>query len=186
MSTEASTLLNDPTAGEVKFALSLIQPWASLWAAGLKKVETRSWNTPFRGTLLIHASSKWDKDLDELCRQRSFRIALEQLGFLGLDGQWLKPLPRSAIIGCAAITGVDRTERIKRTLSQQEQMFGDYSPGRFAWQSIYQRTFIEPIRTRGALKLWEPEPAVLERCLVEMGRCSGKEGCSAGVVETGR
>src|SRR5215212_7218280 len=36
--------------------LSLLQPWASLVVMGLKKIETRSWQTSYRGELLIHAS----------------------------------------------------------------------------------------------------------------------------------
>ena len=36
--------------------ISLLQPWAQLVVLGAKKIETRSWNTAFRGELLIHAS----------------------------------------------------------------------------------------------------------------------------------
>lgn len=39
-------------------ALTLWQPWASLVALGLKRIETRSWSTPYRGRLLIHAAAK--------------------------------------------------------------------------------------------------------------------------------
>ena len=42
--------------------LSLIQPWATLVAIGAKKVETRSWKTPYRGWLAIHASKAFPKD----------------------------------------------------------------------------------------------------------------------------
>lgn len=36
--------------------LSLTQPWATLVSLGAKKIETRSWSTPYRGKLLIHAA----------------------------------------------------------------------------------------------------------------------------------
>lgn len=36
-------------------ALTIRQPWASLIAAGVKTIETRSWTTGYRGPLLIHA-----------------------------------------------------------------------------------------------------------------------------------
>lgn len=39
-------------------ALSVRQPWAWLLASGHKDVENRSWATPHRGDLLIHASAK--------------------------------------------------------------------------------------------------------------------------------
>lgn len=36
-------------------ALTVRQPWASLIAAGVKTIETRSWSTEYRGPLAIHA-----------------------------------------------------------------------------------------------------------------------------------
>lgn len=36
--------------------LSIRQPWAWLITYGIKNVENRSWNTNYRGPLLIHAS----------------------------------------------------------------------------------------------------------------------------------
>jgi activating signal cointegrator 1 len=39
-------------------ALSLWQPWASLVALGIKTIETRSWETKYRGPLAIHAAKK--------------------------------------------------------------------------------------------------------------------------------
>lgn len=39
-------------------ALTIRQPWASLIACGAKTVETRSWSTAWRGTLLIHAAKE--------------------------------------------------------------------------------------------------------------------------------
>lgn len=43
-------------------ALSLWNPWASLIAYGLKKIETRDRLTHHRGPLAIHAAKKWDFD----------------------------------------------------------------------------------------------------------------------------
>ncbi len=44
-------------------ALTLCQPWASLVALGHKRIETRCWETKYRGTLAIHAAAalppKW-------------------------------------------------------------------------------------------------------------------------------
>lgn len=42
-------------------ALSIHQPWADLIAMGHKNIETRCWETPYRGPLLICASLKYDK-----------------------------------------------------------------------------------------------------------------------------
>lgn len=41
-------------------ALSIRQPWAELILQGRKDIETRSWNTQFRGEFLIHTSKQID------------------------------------------------------------------------------------------------------------------------------
>ena len=45
--------------------ITLHQPWASLIALGLKKFETRSWATKYRGKLVIHAAKR-PVDRDDL------------------------------------------------------------------------------------------------------------------------
>ena len=46
--------------------LSLRQPYAKLVAAGRKTIETRKWNTNFRGKFLIHSSKTIDKEISTL------------------------------------------------------------------------------------------------------------------------
>lgn len=36
-------------------ALTIAQPWATLAAIGAKQIETRSWQTNYRGDIAIHA-----------------------------------------------------------------------------------------------------------------------------------
>ena len=43
-------------------ALTLTQPWASLVACGAKTIETRSWRTPYRGPVAIHAAKGFPAD----------------------------------------------------------------------------------------------------------------------------
>lgn len=38
--------------------ITLWEPWASLIAVGAKMIETRSWNTNYRGRIAIHAAKK--------------------------------------------------------------------------------------------------------------------------------
>lgn len=42
--------------------MSLRQPWADLIAYRYKVIETRTWDTKFRGPCLIHASKQVDKE----------------------------------------------------------------------------------------------------------------------------
>jgi hypothetical protein len=50
-------------------ALSILQPWAWLIAAGHKDIENRRWHTHYRGWFLIHAGKTWgaeqESDLEE-------------------------------------------------------------------------------------------------------------------------
>jgi len=43
-------------------AISLWQPWATLISIGAKRIETRSWETLYRGSIVIHAAKRWSKD----------------------------------------------------------------------------------------------------------------------------
>lgn len=53
--------IGSPAENTIK-ALSLTQPWATLVAIGAKKIETRSWQTPYRGRLAMLATG----DLEDL------------------------------------------------------------------------------------------------------------------------
>ncbi len=45
--------------------ITVKQPWATLIAEGLKKYEFRTWNTKYRGDILIHADKTLNKKADE-------------------------------------------------------------------------------------------------------------------------
>ena len=51
-------------------ALSVRQPWAHLIVTGIKRVENRFWETPYRGPLLIHAASRWHDTKIEAIERR--------------------------------------------------------------------------------------------------------------------
>lgn len=132
-------------------ALSLTQPWATLVVTGAKRVETRSWKTPYRGWLGIHAAKGFPAWAKALCDEEPFRSALE--------GVAAGDLPRGALIGgavlldCVPTTGVELVG-----ISDREAAFGDYSPDRFGWL-LDRATAFEPRPMRGALGLWPiPEP----------------------------
>lgn len=133
-------------------ALSLIQPWASLVVMGAKKYETRSWNTSFRGRLLIHASKKKDPLSMNLCMIEPF---YKHIG--GLRGWY--DLPFGAIIGECELESTDMTEKIEHFLLNDgfdldEISFGNYSKGRRAWKLINPIQYQNPIKYQGQLNIW--------------------------------
>lgn len=46
--------------------LSVRQPWASFLISGLKRLELRTWDTPYRGWLWLHAGKQVDREALEI------------------------------------------------------------------------------------------------------------------------
>jgi len=130
-------------------ALSLLQPWASLVVMGAKRLETRSWSTNYRGTLLIHASSGKAGSL--LSSEPPFSRYINDFN----------KLPLGAIIGSVILTDIVKVEQLQLSektinqLSLEERAFGDYTPGRYVWILEEAVQFERPVPIRGALGLWE-------------------------------
>lgn len=144
-------------------ALSLIQPWATLVAVGAKRYETRSWSTPYRGPIAIHAS-KWldaggkiiSKDVADylaLCHQEPFRSALTQNGI-----DRVRELPSGAIVAVARLVDVVHADTV--VIDDLEREFGNFAPGRYAWKFADVRA-IAPIPHRGFPGLWDLPAAAL-------------------------
>jgi hypothetical protein len=72
-------------------AISIRQPWASLIVAGYKTIENRTWDTGYRGPLLIHAGKRWDTDWES-----SRRVVLDHIHCIK---ETLGELPVGGIIG---------------------------------------------------------------------------------------
>lgn len=145
-------------------ALTIAQPWATLVAIGAKQIETRSWQTNYRGDIAIHAgkglvASGGRSGLIELCNTMHFRQALYKDGFITHGHCDFDALPTAkmefgSIIAIAELHDIRPTTEIADSISQQELAFGDYSPGRFAWLLRNVRVLGAPIRAKGALGLW--------------------------------
>jgi len=66
-------------------ALTLTQPWATLVAIGAKKIETRSWSTPYRGPLAIHAAKRIPKEHGTLWLDEPFLGVLHSAGIVSIS-----------------------------------------------------------------------------------------------------
>lgn len=142
--------------------LTLTQPWATLVAIGAKRIETRSWNTNYRGQLAIHAAKGYPKWAHELCSTSPFLECLKDC---------IKPLPLGVVIATCELIGTHRVDEMdwipgKRgwskgshfhEASEQEKAFGDYSLGRYMWFLDNVKKLETPIPAKGALGLWEWE-----------------------------
>jgi activating signal cointegrator 1 len=153
-------------------AITLHQPWATLVAIRAKQIETRSWNTQYRGKLAIHAGKNTKyvnmKSRDYLCDEEPF------YSILMTEMAWKNnPLPLGCIVAvcelvdtkqidevisfpaCKSYTNVDR--KCKYILTDQERAFGDYSVGRFMWLLDNIQILPEPIPAKGSMGFWEWE-----------------------------
>ena len=114
-------------------AISLWQPFASAIALGLKRFETRHWETKYRGEIVIHAAKKWTPEL---------RVIAERGGLGSFE------LPRGQVVAIVNICAIFRTEGIRHVIDPIETLYGDYSDNRFAW-SLCDIRSIKPFPFKG-------------------------------------
>lgn len=141
-------------------ALSLHQPWASLLAAGYKRIETRDWRPQSLrpGQLVaIHAAKKWPPDdWEEMQSDPFFRRYLTLAQRRGLWSFTTPPLG-----GVVAIARFERAiptqgSGLISALSKRELAFGNYAPGRYAWVfSEVRPVAIIPARGQQGLFEWD-------------------------------
>lgn len=139
-------------------ALTVWQPWASLIAEGNKRYETRSWATKYRGVLAIHAAKRDPLLTLGPINDVVARMVARKIGRINL-------LPLSAIVAVADLVDVIPTAALLQSsefLTADEVFFGDYRPGRFAWQLENIRRLREPVQTRGQQGLWNCPDDILE------------------------
>jgi activating signal cointegrator 1 len=129
--------------------LSLAQPWASLVVLGVKRLETRPWQTHYRGTLAIHASKNFPRAARILRLQDPWRTALSGGGIDVWDR-----LPRGVIIGTVDLIDCVRVEDFGE-LPACEQALGDFGPGQWIWRLANARLVRPATPWRGRLGLFD-------------------------------
>ena len=138
-------------------ALTLSEPWASLAAYGIKQYETRGFNynhgqEPF----LIHAAAAIPKAGRAAMETEPFASALASLGIRGLDDFKLGHiLGRVEVIRTARIVTGQPGDGEMTAPTDRELAFGDYTPGRYAWQLVNPALLLHPLPAKGKLSLWE-------------------------------
>lgn len=137
--------------------LSLLQPWSQLMVTGQKLVDTRSWNTSYRGPLFIHASGEINK-------------RMKQIGLTPLETATSNEHFRRAIINPnLMITGkiigmvyLDQVFKVENEpppseyfekLTVKEIAFGNYELGRYMFFCSRAVEFKIPIICKGKLSI---------------------------------
>ena len=144
-------------------AISLWQPWASLWVAQMKINETRSWATSYKGPLAVHAARYESAELKLMCNEEPFKTALRELGFTSF-----LQLPRGCIIGICDGVECFSTTTAWRDQTKLEIVFGDWSHGRHYWHPKNMRMLKEPLRCMGAQSIWNVPTEIAEQVYAQL------------------
>ena len=158
--------------------LTLWQPWASLCASGAKRFETRSWGTSYRGELLIHAAARLPPRSSysaDPAKPVELTVPVVEAMIEALGMSEFERLPRGCVVAVARLAEVERIQNedsmrqplmrafgMSLARARSEWLFGDWTPGRFAWLLEDVRPLDVPVRCAGARGLWTPSGAVLE------------------------
>ena len=122
-------------------ALTIKQPWATLIMQGDKRFEFRSWQTKYRGDLLIHARKGIDKE------------AMKRL-----EKYLRKELPYGKILGKVKLVDcIKMSPEFKELLLKENSDIYTKScfQENYGWQVSYVEVFENPIDAKGHLSLWE-------------------------------
>ncbi len=125
--------------------LSLKEPFASLIKENIKKIETRSWKTNYRGKLYIHASKKKLSRKEEIEEKEQINLLKDRNFNYG------------CIIAECNLTDckfMDR-ELIKEIKKNKKELIcGSYEVGRYAWMLEDIKVLEKPIEAKGQLGIW--------------------------------
>lgn len=131
-------------------ALTVWQPWASLLVLGIKKYETRSWCTSYRGPIAIHAAKKKVFTVMNMLHP----VAANAIQYRLLKNQ-LNQLPIGHILGYGNLIACHKIDAaFIAGLSEDEKLMGDFTPGRYAWEIVDIVKLDRPVKMRGAQMLW--------------------------------
>lgn len=167
--------------------ISLWQPWATLIAIGTKTIETRHWNTRYRGPLAIHAAQRRPKseyigDYWVYDHGNGYRFDLSgprtdpapnaidpahalPLGAIVATCTLADVVPTESLVPCIDVGnrgwGIQAIGRVP-LIDPDQCPYGDYSPGRFAWLLDDVKPIDPPIPAKGRQGLWRwnrPSPS---------------------------
>ncbi len=129
--------------------LSIRQPWAELILQGRKTIELRTWQTHYRGPVLIHAGGNLEQD--------------------GCEAYGIDPaaLTRGALVGIVEIVDMVTFDHDSFADLRDEHLdLGDWPGDVLGWQLVNPQRLPTPIPMRGRLGLFEVSEEVLESASV--------------------
>ena len=132
-------------------ALTIWQPWATLIARGIKRVETRPWSTNYRGEIAIHAAAR--KPAIEIPGVPNIIRKHELENYMPLG----KVICIVMIVACLPVDAPWFENLSFRNVFKKELPLGDFSSGRFGFVLDHIK-LIKPVKVRGQQRFWNWNP----------------------------
>jgi activating signal cointegrator 1 len=137
--------------------LSVKQPFAALIISGRKPYEYRTFSTPFRGQIAIHASSSPVKGMvDQAWSHDGLAETFVAMGWADEDD--IKALPRMAVVGvCDLVNVIDAHDAWPKASEYDRDMSGwgeRPARGEQFWWELRAPLAITPVPCKGKLNLW--------------------------------
>ncbi|XP_021752171.1 activating signal cointegrator 1-like [Chenopodium quinoa] len=139
--------------------LTMHQPWASLLVFGIKRVEGRSWPSPIRGRLWIHAASKVPEPETIKAMEDFYKEIYAVNGIKDL--KFPDNYPTSRLIGCVEVVGCITCEELQ---SWEELPEGVRLEGQtdYCWLCEQPQKLIIPFEMRGQHGVYNLERKIYE------------------------
>lgn len=119
--------------------LTIKQPWASLIVNGYKNYEFRSWQTKYRGKILIHAGMSLEKE--NVSKVKEYNLEYIKGAIIG----------EAEIVDCILVDkNFDNSLKKENSIVYESNHVGLY-----AWKLENIKKDKEPIYVKGKLSLWE-------------------------------
>lgn len=130
-------------------ALSIKEPFASLVSVGIKKIETRSWKTNYRGEIYIHASLSKTNSSDKNRFDKLVSLLPENY-----ELKYGNIICKCNLKDCVYMSEDYVLEMQNNTI---EYLCGRYEVGRYAWILEDIEILAKPILAKGKLGIWNFE-----------------------------
>jgi hypothetical protein len=136
-------------------SISVWNPFATLLVKGFKVFETRSWPPPASliGQRIGIASTKTIRpEQRAYLSDENFQAYYDRLGLPGS----IEEMSNGYMLGTVQLDSFEiMTEEFMEDVSGEEQMYGHWAVGNYAWRVIKPKEFAHPIPVRGAQGIYD-------------------------------
>ncbi|KAL9344537.1 hypothetical protein Peur_062212 [Populus x canadensis] len=142
--------------------LTMHQPWASLLVYGIKRIEGRSWTTPIRGRLWIHAATKVPEE-DTIKAMEDFYREIYAVNGI-TDLKFPEHYPVSRLLGCVEVVGCVKCEDLAswEAVPEGVRLEGQTD---FCWLCEQPQKLLVPFEMRGYQGVYNLERKIHEAAI---------------------